>query len=127
MGKTYEADEIRSFVRNKSRLIWIVYALERQARQVSCFNIGARTNKTLNVVLKTLQNSKAERIYTDGFKNYKYLIDNKVHKTFRFGTNHIERNNLTIRTHLKRLSRKTICFTRSALLLFCVLSIYFWM
>jgi len=126
-GKTYEVDEIRSFIGNKGRLIWLVYALERETRKVVSFNVGARTNKTLNVVLQTLQNAQAKRIYTDGLKNYKYLINKKVHKVSRFGTNHIERNNLTVRTHVKRLSRRTICFTRSVLLLFSVLRIYFWM
>ena len=126
-GKTYEVDEIRSFIGCKDRLIWIVYALDRQTRQVVCFNVGARKNKTLNVVLKTLQNAQAKRIYTDRLKNYKYLIDKKVHKVSPFGTNHIERNNLTVRTHVKRLSRRTICFTRSVLLLFSILRIYFWM
>jgi len=126
-GKTYEVDEIRSFIGNKDHLIWIVYALDRQTRQVVCFNVGTRTNKTLNVVLQTLQNAQAKRIYTDRLKNYKYLIDKKVHKVSPFGTNHIERNNLTVRTHVKRLSRRTICFTRNVLLLFSVLRIYFWM
>jgi len=126
-GKTYEVDEIRSFVGNKDRLIWIVYALQRQTREVVSFNVGSRTNKTLNVVLQTLQNAKAKRINTDGCKNYKYLINKRIHKVLRFGTNHIERNNLTIRTHLKRLSRRTICYTRSISLLFCVLKIYFWL
>lgn len=83
-------------------------------------------NKTLNTVLKTLQNAQVKRIYTNGLKNYKYLIDRKIHNVVRFGTNHIERNNLTVRTHIKRLSRKTICFTRNILLLFSVLRIYFW-
>jgi len=33
----------------------------------------------------------------------------------------------SIRTHIKRLSRRTICFTRNVLLLFSILKIYFWM
>ncbi|HMW09684.1 MAG TPA: transposase, partial [Bacteroidia bacterium] len=31
-----------------------------------------------------------------------------------------------LRTHLKRLNRRTICFTRSAIMLFACLKIYFW-
>ena len=41
------------------------------------------------------------------------------------GTNHIERHNLTIRTHIKRLTRRTICFSRKAIMLYAVLKIYF--
>src|SRR5690606_2486492 len=46
-GKTYEVDEIRTFLKRKDKLIWIVYALERESRKVVSFYIGARTNKTL--------------------------------------------------------------------------------
>ena len=124
-GGTYEVDEIKTFVKRKKRKIWIVYALERASRQVVSFNIGARTNKTLNVVLTTLTLSKARRIYTDKLVNYRYLIDYRVHRTNVYGTNHIERKNLTLRTHLKRLNRRTICFSRSIEMLRACLLIYF--
>jgi len=88
--------------------------------------VGARTNKTLNTVLKTLFLSEAKRIYTDGLKNYKYLIERKIHKVTRYGTNHIERFNLNLRIHLKRLNRRTICFSKSLAVLSAVLKIYFW-
>ncbi len=124
-GQSYEVDEIRTFVKRKEKLIWVVYALERLTKSVVSFAVGTRTNKTLNIVLQTLILSEARRIYTDKLKNYKYLIDSTIHKTNRFGTNHIERNNLTLRTHLKRLNRRTICFSRSVAMLTACLMIYF--
>lgn len=108
----YEVDEIKTFVRRKKNHIWIAYALNRGDKSVVSFAIGPRTNKTLNRVLYKLTN--AERIYTDKLRNYGYLIDRGIHKTTLYGTNHIERHNLTVRTHLKRLSRRTICFSRKA-------------
>jgi len=125
-GKDYEVDEIRTFIKRKNKLIWIVYALERVSKSVVSFYVGSRTNKTLNIVLKTLQFAAAKRIFTDGLKNYKYLITKTVHKVKHYGTNHIERKNLTLRTHLKRLNRRTICFSRSLIILVSVLKIYFW-
>src|SRR5690606_33260476 len=121
-----EVDEINTFIKRKSKKVWIAYALECASKTVVNFRIGARTNKTLNYVLKNLKHSNAKQIYTDGLKNYKYLIDQKIHRVTRHGTNHIERNNLTLRTHLKRLNRKTICFSRSLVVLAAVLKIYFW-
>lgn len=126
IGKSYEVDEISTFIKRKSKKIWIVYALERSSKAVVNFRIGTRTNKTLNYVLNTLKYSNAKRIYTDGLKNYNYLIDKNIHFTVQYGTNHIERNNLTLRTHLKRLNRRTICFSRSLVVLAAVLKIYFW-
>lgn len=125
-GKTYEVDEIRTFLKRKNKLTWIVYALERENKKVVSFSVGPRTNKTLNAVLKTLGFSEAKHIFTDGLKNYSYLLAKGIHKVKHYGTNHIERNNLNLRTHLKRLNRKTICFSRSLAVLTAVLKIYFW-
>lgn len=125
-GKTYEVDEMRLFIGKKSRLRWLVYALDRETKQVVAFNIGRRTNRTLTVVLKSLFLSKAKTIFTDKLKNYGYLIPKRVHRTVFRSTNHIERSNLTLRTHLKRLNRKTICFSRSLTVLMAVVMFYLW-
>ncbi|WP_373463438.1 IS1 family transposase [Chryseobacterium sp. SORGH_AS_0447] len=71
-------------------------------------------------------NSKANQVFTDRLRNYQYLIPKEIHSTKRFGTNTIERLNLTIRTHLKRFNRRTICFTESKIILKAILKIYFW-
>lgn len=124
--RSYELDEMRVFIRKKANPVWLVYAIDTITRQVAAFYIGKRNNKTLNTVVKTLINSKAKNIYTDKLRNYRYLIPHEIHITKKYGTNRIERNNLTLRTHLKRLNRKTICFTRSASILISILKIYFW-
>ena len=125
-GKTYEVDELCTYIRHKKNYIWLVYALEKNSKNVVSFNVGKRTNKTLNRVLETLKLAEAKKIFTDRLKNYRYLIDKKMHSVERFGTNHIERKNLTLRTHLKRLNRRTICFSRSLAVFTAVLKIYFW-
>jgi len=62
-----------------------------QDNLVVAFYIGRRNNKTLNVVVKTLLNARANNIYTDKLGNYQYLIPKKIHITKRYGTNGIER------------------------------------
>ena len=125
-GKTYELDELRFFIRKKTNPIWLVYAIDKNTKEVAGFYIGKRNSKTLNSVVKTLINAKAEKIYTDKLRNYKYLIPTAIHSTKRYSTNHIERNNLNIRTHLKRLNRRTICFAKSSNVTTAILKIYFW-
>ncbi|MFY1047292.1 IS1 family transposase [Chryseobacterium sp. GP-SGM7] len=124
--QAYELDEMRLFIRKKSNPQWLVYAINKNTKKVVGFHIGKRTNETLNSVIKTLINSNPEKIYTDKLRNYQYLIQKEIHSTKRFGTNSIERMNLNIRTHLKRLNRKTICFSKNRLLLIAILKIYFW-
>ena len=120
----YEVDEIETFVGRKSDHIWIAYALNRTDKSVACFSVGPRTNETLSKVTDKLWNAK--RIYTDKLRQYKTLISPDIHKTTNRGTNHIERNNLTIRTHIKRLTRRTICLSRKVIMLYAILKIYFW-
>jgi len=125
-GKTYEVDELCTYIRHKKNYIWLVYALEKNSKAVVSFNVGKRTNKTLSRVLDTLKLSEAKKIFTDRLKNYWYLLNEETHSVKRFETNHIERKNLTLRTHLKRLNRRTICFSKSLVVFMAVLKIYFW-
>lgn len=122
----YELDEMRTFIKKKKSLIWLVYAVNKKTREIVSFNIGKRTNITLKFVIKSLELSQATKIYTDKLKNYKYLISKEFHSTKYRGTNYIERKNLTIRTHLKRFNRKTICFSRNLAILSAIAKLYFW-
>lgn len=126
MGKEYEVDELCTYVGSKNKRIWVVSAMEKQNSNILIFNVGRRTNQTLVKVTKSLHLSCAKKIFTDKHQNYKTLIEKKVHKVIRYGANHLERFHLTLRTHLKRLNRKAICFSKSVSVLIAVLKIYLW-
>ena len=126
LGKEYEVDEMRTYIGNKSRLYWVVYALRRDTKEVIDFKVGKRNSNTLWKVVETVVLSGAKKICTDGYELYKSLIPEAIHSKTKYSINHIERNNLSIRTHLKILSRKTICFSRSIEMLEACLKIYFW-
>lgn len=125
-GKEYEMDEMCTYIKCKTRKRWIAYAIRRDTKEVIDFSIGSRSNKTLKKVTDTLVLSNALKVFTDKLPNYKYLLPKDIHSTKYRGTNHIERKNLTLRTHLKRLSRRTICFSKSDAMLSACLRIYFW-
>lgn len=124
--KIYEFDELRTYIGNKGNIIWIAYALDRNTSQVIDFNIGNRSNAMLKPIVNTLLISNAKRVYTDKLVNYRYLLPENIHITKENGINHIERKNLTLRTHLKRLARKTICYSKSLVILAACVRIYFW-
>lgn len=67
-GKTYEVDEMCTYIGHKRNFIWLVYALEKDSKQVVSFNVGKRTNKTLSRVLDTLKLSEAKKIFADKLK-----------------------------------------------------------
>lgn len=125
----YEMDEIMTFIGRKKiateYICWIMYAIERQSRKPFCFCVGRRSKENLRSLASSLEMRKPQAIFTDRLNLYSEVIDPQLHNTKRRGTNRIERKNLTLRTHLKRLSRKTICFSRSLEMLNACLSIYF--
>jgi insertion element IS1 protein InsB len=122
-----EVDEIRTFVGTKRNTYWVAYALSRQTGTVIDYIVGKRTKRTLGILTKTLLLSQVKKIYTDRLTTYQKLIPKSIHFRGSKGINHIERYNLNLRTHLKRLSRRTICFSRSAVMLNACLRIYFWL
>jgi insertion element IS1 protein InsB len=126
-GMTYEVDEQHTYVQNKEAgEIWITYAFCRETKRVVDFIIGDRTKITMRKVIDFVLLSNPAKIYTDRLVNYKSLIPKSLHCTKRRATNHIERQNLQNRIDLKRLSRNTICYSKSAVFLSACLKIYFW-
>lgn len=123
---SFEVDEIRTYVRKKTSLVCIVYALESTSKKVVSYAVGNRTNTTLSTVINQVISSSPSKIFTDKLKRYKFLIPITIHRVIPRATNSIERNNLTMRTHLKILNRKTICFSRCTNMLIAILRIYFW-
>lgn len=122
----FEIDELKTFIGNKENECWICYAIERSTRRVVYFIVGRRTKKNIKKVVQAILSLSPAKVYTDGLNVYPKLIPGQLHSTEKRQTNHIERFNLTLRTHLKRLSRKTICFSKSAKMLVACLKIYFW-
>ena len=53
-----------------------------------------------------------QTFYTDGWGAYARLLDEDQHEVGKWNTQKIERKHLTLRTRIKRLARKTICFSR---------------
>jgi len=126
IGKSYEVDEMMTFIGCKERKFCITYAIDRITKDVVSYSVGRRNKATLRMVINTLLLSNATEIRTDKFALYPPLIPRHIHSTKRRGTNYIERKNLTLRTHLKRLNRKTIAYSKNPLVLIAVLRIYFW-
>jgi insertion element IS1 protein InsB len=53
------------------------------------------------------------QFYTDSWGAYLRLLDSSEHIVGKTNTQKIERKHLTLRTRIKRLARKTICFSKS--------------
>ncbi|WP_076379278.1 IS1 family transposase [Filimonas lacunae] len=124
--ESYEVDEMYTFIGSKNTACYIVYAINRKTRQVFDFITGSRSKEQIGGLIRRLLLVAPAKIYTDRLNIYKSLVPRSVHRTFQYMTNRIERMNLTLRTHLKRLVRRGICFSRSAVMLEACLKLYMW-
>ena len=60
-----------------------------------------------------LEPFKITHFYSDGWGAYERHLDAAIHMIGKRNTQKIERKHLTLRTRIKRLARKTICFSKS--------------
>lgn len=125
-GCKFEVDEMFIKIANGKRQNWLIYAIEQNTKNIIGFKIGGRNTENLRSVIDKVLLLNPKRIYTDGLNMYPSLIPKEIHKRFRYCTNSIERMNLNLRTHVKRLSRKTICYSKKIKYLEVHLKIYFW-
>lgn len=125
-GRKYEVDELATYIRNKKNRVWVAYALDKKDRRVVALRVGARSKRMLRPLVDTLLLANAKHIGTDGLDLYRYLVPTELHHVKGFGINRIERHNLTLRTQLKRLARRTICYTKSLDLLYACVAIHCW-
>ena len=122
----FQVDELRTFHKKLLKPIWITYTFSLHTRKIHTFHVGYRTIEIFKKLLNPIIQTKPTKIYTDKLNTYRLVIPSALHSTRFRSTNHIERNHLSLRTHLKRLNRKTICYTKNIAILSAILTIYFW-
>ena len=107
-----EIDEMWSFVKQKSQQRWLWHAIDHQTGVVLAYVLGTHQDEVF-VQLKALLARSAFNFYTDGADVYNRHLNPEPHTVGKTQTQKIERKHLTFRTRLKRLVRKTICFSKS--------------
>jgi insertion element IS1 protein InsB len=119
-----EMDEFWSFVQKKSNQRWTWYAIERKSGCILAWHNGKRTDKDFLALWILLQSFPISVDHTDNWASYSRYIPAGMHRIGKDNTWKIERKNLNFRTHIKRLSRKTICFSKSELIHDNVIGMY---
>ncbi|HDS1238263.1 IS1 family transposase [Pluralibacter gergoviae] len=108
-----ELDEQWSFVGSKGRQHWPWYAYNTKTGGVLAYTFGPRTDETCRELLALLTPFNIGMITSDDWGSYGREVPKDKHLTGKIFTQRIERNNLTLRTRIKRLVRKAIGFSRS--------------
>ena len=114
-----EIDEPWSFVGKKSNPRWIGSAVEPSTNTILAYVFGKRKESVFKELKALLEPFKIKRYYTDDWGTYERHIDTDKHEEGKSHTQKIERKNLNLRTCLnlrtwiKRLTRRTLCFSTS--------------
>lgn len=111
-----ELDEQWSFVGRKDNQRWLWHAVDHETNTVLAYVFGRRKDEVFKELKKLLEPFGISRFYTDDWGAYERNLDVEQHVVGKQNTQKIERKNLNFRTRIKRLARRTICFSKSELM-----------
>ncbi len=108
-----EVDEMWLYVKRKTEPRWLWHAIAHRTGKVLAYVFGRRKDEVFLKLKALLEPLGIRRFYTDHWGAYTRHIDTEKHQAGKRKTQKIERKHLTLRTRIKRLTRKTICFSKS--------------
>ena len=108
-----EADEMWSFVQRKKNQRRLWHAMDHHSRKVLAYVFGRRQDEAFLKLQALLEPFGITRYDTDYWGAYTRHIAPEAHQPGQRNTQKIERKPLTLRARIKRLARKTICFSKS--------------
>jgi IS1 family transposase/transposase-like protein len=108
-----EADEQWSWVGKKAHQRWLWYIIDKYSGRVLAFCFGRRNKATFRKLIALLPKGLLDRLDTDGLDIYQQEEAAFAHRVGKAYTVRIERKMLDLRTRIKRLARKTLCFSKS--------------
>jgi insertion element IS1 protein InsB len=119
-----EVDEMWSFVGAKATARWLWHAIDHHTGRVLAFVVGTRKDAVFLKLKALLTPFGITRYYTDKAGVYQRHLPPEQHTVGKLTMQKIERKHLTLRTRLKRLARKTLCFSRSYLMHDLLIGLY---
>ena len=111
-----ELDEMWSFVQNKGNQRWLWLAIDHNTHTILAYTFGQRKDLVFRELKSLLEPFGITTFYTDDWGSYERNLNPEQHSIGKRNTQAIERKNLTLRTRIKRLCRKTICFSKSVIM-----------
>jgi insertion element IS1 protein InsB len=112
-GVSSELDEMWSFVARKSNPRWLWHAIDHHTGKVLAYVFGRRQDAVFLQLKALLEPFGITRYYTDGWGAYERHIEAEQHTVGKDNTQKIESKHINLRTRIKRLVRRTICFSKT--------------
>jgi insertion element IS1 protein InsB len=112
-GLTSELDEMWSYVGKKAEPRWLWHAIDHHRGTVLAYVFGRRKDEVFLELKELLAPFGITRFYTDGWGAYERHLDPEQHTIGKAHTQKIESKHINLRTRIKRLVRRTICFSKT--------------
>lgn len=107
-----ELDEMWSYVGSKDHQRWLWHAMDHHTGAVLAYVLGSHQDSVFLKLHSLLEPFGITHFYTDDWGAYSRHLPADQHEIGKQNTQKIERKHLTLRTRIKRLARKTICFSK---------------
>ena len=112
-GLSSELDEMGSFVQAKAHPRWLWHAIDHHTGKVLAYVFGRRQDDVFLKLQQLLAPFGITKFYTDGWGAYERHLDAEQHQVGKENTQKIESKHINLRTRIKRLVRRTICFSKT--------------
>lgn len=112
-GRECELDEMWSYVGNKDNPRWLWHAIDHHSGKVLAYVFGRRKDEVFLQLFQLLEPFGINRFYTDGWGAYERYLEPHQHEVGKHNMQKIESKHINLRTRIKRLARKTICFSKT--------------
>jgi insertion element IS1 protein InsB len=112
-GLRSELDEMWSYVGKKANQRWLWHAIDHHTGKVLAYVFGERKDDAFLRLKALLEPVGITCFYTDGWGAYERHIEPEQHAVGKQHTQKIESKHITLRTRIKRLVRRTICFSKT--------------
>jgi insertion element IS1 protein InsB len=112
-GLSSELDEMWSYVRSKTTPRWLWHAIDHHTGKVLAYVLGRRQDTVFLELKALLAPFGITRYFTDGWGAYERHVEAEQHIVGKAHTQKIESKHINLRTRIKRLVRRTICFSKT--------------
>jgi insertion element IS1 protein InsB len=112
-GFESQLDEMWSYVGKKSNPCWLWHAIDHRSGKILAYVFGRRKDEVFLQLKELLEPFGISRFYTDGWGAYERHLKARTHEVGKQNTQKIESKHINLRTRIKRLARKTICFSKT--------------
>jgi IS1 family transposase len=109
-----EIDEFWTYVGKKENKVWLIYAYHRGSGEIVSFVWGKRDLKTAEKLRKRLKRLgiSYDKTAVDGWDSFMTAFRGEKREAGKEYTAGIEGNNCRLRRRLRRVFRKTSCFSK---------------